>query len=215
MSMGSASTCGWDFNYLGLPTSMDGEYTTYYQEDGPWQSYLASLDTPNSVIISTDLEASACDGSIGVGYIQVQAGGFTYNEAEVQPSALASTVQAAGQAHQIVTAVAYDDAQSPPQVVVISYGWSGDTTTVYESQAVAIPASGNVGSTAQSLAGQGYFVSAFGGNSTDGYVMVGMRVQGDTMPRPLDLGNGSSVTSAPDDAYWSVVAHLGGFISEQ
>ena len=75
----------------------------------------------------------------------------------------------------------------------------------------------DVGSAATALAGEGYFISAMGGNDIDGYVLVGMRVQGDTIPRPLVLtvGGSTSPASNPDNAYYSEVVHLettGGFV---
>jgi hypothetical protein len=218
----NAADCYWGFNYLVVPMSMNGQYTTYYEQDGnfqeqSWQSYLESLNSPNIVIISADLVANTCE-EIGVAYLQVQAGGFNYKQEEVAASALAATVAADGAASRIVTTVTFDDTQSPPQVVVISYGWQGDTTTVYESQALSItPNTNNIGSAAQTLANDGYFISAFGGNYTDGWYLVGMRVQGDSMPRPISLGSGEVNTTTTDNAYWSVVATLndGLFIAEQ
>jgi hypothetical protein len=68
---------------------------------------------------------------------------------------------------------------------LISYGWQGDTTTVYEAQTV-IASPVNVQSAATTLAKEGYFISAFGGDDTFGYILIGMRVQGDTLPRPTD-----------------------------
>ncbi|MHB8304341.1 MAG: hypothetical protein ACYDC6_16255 [Acidobacteriaceae bacterium] len=43
----------------------------------------------------------------------------------------------------------------------------------------------NIGPAATSLANAGYIITAFGGNPTDGYVLVGTRVRGDSMPRPI------------------------------
>ena len=50
------------------------------------------------------------------------------------------------------------------------------------------------------LAGEGYFISAFEGNDTDGYMLIGMRVQGDSLPRPIKNG-----PTPADTAYWTVV----------
>ncbi|HEX7552658.1 MAG TPA: hypothetical protein VF378_03840, partial [Geothrix sp.] len=36
---------------------------------------------------------------------------------------------------------------------------------------------------------EGYIITAMGGNSTDGYLLVGTRVQGDSMSRPIELSN--------------------------
>jgi len=206
--------CAWNYNYLVLPTSMDGQFTTYYQMDSTsqqsWQSYLGSLG-PNNVVISADLEWTLqdCD-SIGVAYVWVQAGGFDQKLEEVAPSNVAATIAADATNSRIITAVTYDDSVSPSQVVLISYGWQGDTSTVYESQPMFIPPGSSGVETAaqtatQTLASEGYFISACGGNYTDGWVLVGMRVQGDTVPRPLNFGSGS-VTVPPDNAFWTAVA---------
>jgi hypothetical protein len=45
--------------------------------------------------------------------------------------------------------------------------------------------SNQIGATAAALGNDGYFISAFGGNDNDGYILVGMRVKGDTLPRPI------------------------------
>ena len=45
----------------------------------------------------------------------------------------------------------------------------------------------DVGPDAEQLANEGYFISAFGGNDQSGYAIVGMRVMGDTTPRPWQL----------------------------
>ncbi|MGA7242603.1 MAG: hypothetical protein WBX19_05450, partial [Terracidiphilus sp.] len=134
----------------------------------------------------------ACD-AIGVSWVQTtQSGGFDYKIESVPLSELQATVAADGAASRIVTAVTFDD--SSGNAVLISYGWQGDTTTMYEAQTVvASPA--NVTSAAVTLAGEGYFISAFGGNDADGYMLIGMRVQGDTLPRPTNGYTGAPPTS--------------------
>ena len=52
------------------------------------------------------------------------------------------------------------------------------------------------------MAGEGYIISAFGGNDIDGYLLVGMRVQGDTLPRPIE---GVTPTGPP---YYTTVVYL-------
>jgi hypothetical protein len=108
---------------------------------------------------------------------------------------------------RIETAVTIDDAGQ--QAVLLSYGWSGDTETVYEGQAYVVPPS-QIGATAITLANNGYFISAVGGNDTDGYVLVGMRVKGDSLPRPIGA-NGVAGTAAPTSQPYStlVIWYLG------
>jgi hypothetical protein len=125
----------------------------------------------------------------------------------------ANHIQAAaaddGAQSRIITAVTFDHATG--NAILISYGWLGDTTTVYDAQTIVTPKE-KVSTQATSLASQGYFISAFGGNDTDGYILVGMRVHGDTMPRPIELGSRSAgliPASNSDNAYLTTVVHLG------
>jgi hypothetical protein len=135
------------------------------------------------------------DCGMSVSWIQTAGtGGFDYKMESVPPSQLQFTVAADGAASRIVTAVTFDD--SIGSAVVISYGWQGDTTTMYDAQTViATPAT--VLSAALTLAGEGYFISAFGGNGTDGYMLIGMRVHGDTLPRPTAYYILTNLTIAP------------------
>jgi hypothetical protein len=42
-----------------------------------------------------------------------------------------------------------------------------------------------VGAAAMNLGAQGYIITALGGDNTNGFLLVGTRVHGDTMPRPV------------------------------
>ena len=179
--------CEWHASATYLPSSMTG-LNMYYQWDNtndmPYASYLESVAAPNVVINSIDLEPT-CD-SIGVSWVQTtQSGGkeFDYKMESVQPSQLQSKVVADGAEGRIITAVTFD--ASSGNAILISYGWQGDTPTIYEAQTV-ITTPGNVASSATTLADEGYFISAFGGNDTDGYMLIGMRVQGDNLSRSVN-----------------------------
>ena len=195
--------CTWEANILFLPPSTTG-LDMYYQWDNTnytsYASYLESVAAPNVVIDSIDLEP-ACD-AIGVTWVQTtQAGGFDYKMDLVPPSQLQATVAADGTACRVVTAVTFDDASG--NAVVISYGWQGDTTTLYEAQTV-IATPSNVASATTTLADEGYFISAFCGNDAVGYILVGMRVKGDSLPRPITVST-SVPTSMP---YYVPVVYL-------
>jgi hypothetical protein len=198
--------CGWAFEYQFLPSPMaglsmcyqPGSYSTY-QED--LQSYAA----PNIVFTSLDLEP--VEGFYAVSWVQTtQPGGFDSREDTLIPPGANQQAQIQAQAtldgseSRIVTAVSFD---ASGNAVLISYGWTGDTTTAYEAQTTLVPAS-EVLSTATNLAGQGYFISAFGGNDTDGYILVGMRVKGDGLPRPI-VSSTPIPTTMP---YYSPVLYL-------
>ena len=192
-----------------LPSGTTG-LNMYYQYDNPgdvpYPTYLESVAAPNVVINSADLEP-AC--GLSVSWVQTTGtGGFDYKMESVSPADLQATVAADGAASRIVTAVTFDD--STGNAVVVSYGWQGDTATVYDAQ-TTITAPGNVFSAAMTLAAEGYFISAFGGNETDGYMLIGMRVQGDTMPRPTEYYTVTVPTVAPaadTNAPFSVVVWL-------
>lgn len=189
-TMVSSSGCIWPFSVLYLPSSMTG-LDMYYQfdntDDTPYTSYLESVAAKNSVITSIDLEP-ACN-AIGVSWVKTaQTGVFDYKLEAVPSTQIQDTVAADGAESRIVTAVTFDDASE--NAILVSYGWSGDTTTVYEAKTVVATPS-NVENQATILAGEGYFISAFGGNDTDGYMLIGMRVQGDSLPRPIGYGTGS------------------------
>ena len=186
--------CGWMAGVLFLPPSMTGMNMNYESDntkDAPYATYLESITAPNVVIDSIDLEP-ACN-AIGVSWVQTtQTGGFDYKLESVPPSELQTTIEADGAASRIVTAVTFD--HSSGDAVLISYGWQGDKATVYEAQ-TAIVSPANITSAAVTLAKNGYFISAFGGNDTDGYMLVGMRVQGDTSPRPTSGSSGAPASS--------------------
>jgi hypothetical protein len=203
-TMVRTNQCTWEFSVLFVPVSMNGlGLDMYYQWTNtnytPYTSYLQSVAAPNAVITSMDLEP-ACS-AIGVSWIQIaQPGVFDYRLEAVSPAQIQAAVAADGAESRIVTAVTFDD--SLGDAILISYGWSGDTTTVYGAKtAVATPT--DVANQATTLASEGYFISAFGGNDTDGYVLIGMRVQGDSLPRPITNGS-----TPADSAYWTVVAWL-------
>jgi hypothetical protein len=200
LGMVNVDGCSWSYTFIPLPSSMTG-YSTYYQEDfTPYEtytSYLQSAATSNVVITSMDLEP-AC-GALGVSWVQTQAGGFDYRIEAVPPSQIQATVAADGAESRIVTAVTFDD--SLGDAILVSHGWQGDTTTVYEAQTdVVAPA--DVANEATILAGEGYFISAFGGNDTDGYMLIGMRVQGDSLPRPITNGSTPNDSAPETPVVW-------------
>ena len=176
-----------------------GNYSTF-------QSDLESYSAPNVVFTSLDLDP--VEGFYAVSWVQTtQAGGFDYRIDPLIPPGANQQTQIQAQAtldgteSRVITAVSFD---ASGNAVLISYGWAGDTTTVYEAQTTVVPAS-EVLAAATNLAGQGYFISAFGGNDTDGYVLVGMRVRGDSLPRPIGQPQALDLSAMP---YYSPVLYL-------
>ncbi len=214
LTLGTSSACGptdCAYNYVAynLPAGMTG-LTMYYSE-GSYSSMNSDLQSLNArgniVIISLDAEPQV--GTIAAAWVQTQAGGFDYRMETVPQSQLATTVAADGAASRVVTALGLD--ASTGMADVISYSWQGDTTTAYETTA-QIVSPPNIASAARAMADQGYIISAFGGNDTNGYALVGMRVTGDTMPRPVGIsGSGSDIwANNPNSAYPTTLVYFEG-----
>jgi hypothetical protein len=197
--------CTWHINWYSLPSPMDNLSVFYDQgflNSTTVAAYLQSVAAPNVVITSMDIEMGcpslpAYPGGpevgpeIAVSWVQASQniqGTFDQRLEVVPPAQVQEQVTADGQASRIVTAASFD---GNGNVNLLSYGWTGDTTTVYETQTYLVPPK-QVASAATDLAAGGYFISAFGGNDADGYVLVGARVHGDTLPRAMFI-NGTLI----------------------
>lgn len=93
-------------------------------------------------------------------------------------------------------------------MLYFSYGWESDTTTIYESS-VATSSFANVATTASTLAGQGYILTAItpSGNG-DSYILVGTRVQGDTIARPFMTASAGAQATAMMQQGYAVISIL-------
>jgi hypothetical protein len=139
-----------------------------------------SLLSPNTVV--TSLVISSADDRFALSYTKTsQAGGFDLAQHNVDPSQLQAAATQEGQHGRVITALSYNGTQ----ITYFSYGWTGDTTTLYETQ-TATSTFATAGVAAANLAAQGYIITALGGDDIAGVVvMVGTRVQGDTLPRQI------------------------------
>lgn len=217
-------TCAWAANAYYLPKPLTGFAMYYYS--GLYATFASDVQqfrASNTVITSLDFEPGP--GFYALSAVQTsQPGGFDYRMEVVPPSQVQATATADGQASRIITAFTFDASGNAD---MISYGWTGDTTTVYEAQTTSVPPGPNVCeaavAAATALASQGYFISAFGGNDTDGYVLVGMRVEGDSLPRPVEWATKTTQMPASfslDPPYFSNVFALHeigdvGYVNEQ
>jgi hypothetical protein len=224
LSMGSSvqcyppypGDCGWssEAQFLITPSG----YSMHYQSGGyaDFASDLRSISVAAVVVTSLDLEpANATYAASWVQTSQPKVFNYRLDPAIPPGTGQQSQIQAQaaldGTQSRIITAASFDASGA---AVLISYGWQEDTT-VYEAQSILVPSGSSVISAVQSaattLAAEGYFISAFGGNDVYGYILVGMRVQGDTYPRPLtfDTFLGGTVPALnPTLANFTVVAWL-------
>lgn len=182
----NSADVGWFFNVGGLPIGAP-ERTTTYQSGllANFQSDLASMKDPNTIISSLDF--SAGQNAYAVELIKVATrGGYSLGSQTLSPGALQSEATREGSVGRVITAISLNSGQA----TYISYGWQGDPSTVYEAS-VTTATVDTLSSIASNLAQQGYIITAFGGNDTDGFLLVGTRVKGDTTPRPLWVPPGS------------------------
>lgn len=205
--------CGWFFEVWDLPPGMTGLTMGYQGGFYPnFASDMQSIVSPKVVLTSLDFEPA--NGAYAASWVQTaQAGGFEYRLEVVPPAQIQATATQDGTESRVITAASFD---ASGNANLISYGWTGDTTTVYETQTV-VSAPADVANQATILANAGYIISAFGGNDTDGYMLVGTRVQGDSLPRPITVAQTENVlASNPDPPYFTTVVYFDGtFINEQ
>jgi hypothetical protein len=166
----------------------------------------------SSVVTSWDIESG--NDIFAMAWMKGSATGFDYKHEVVPLAGLQALVASDGANSRVATAISFDGSG---QVHLLSDGWASDTTTVYDST-VAAASFNNVSPEAISLANAGYIITAFGGNQTDGYVMVGTKVHGDTMARPIltyppetdnyavqgyaMVGNAANAGSGNDSVLW-------------
>ncbi len=179
---GSPLNCIWLYRPFPLPTGIFGLTTTYQSSEifGNLGTYLDALSVPDVVITSFDLEPG--NSAYAISSIQTsQAGGFSFTRQSVLPGQIQTVASQLGAQSQVITAISFD---SCGDVDFLAYAWQSDTTTIYEVKVVTVTLDG-VGAAAMSLGAGGYIITALGGNPTNGFLLVGTRVQGDTMPRPV------------------------------
>jgi hypothetical protein len=183
--------CGWNFFVESLPTTQNGLTMLYQGRDyGHFASDLSCIEAANVVVHSIDLEPA--NNAYAMAWVSTFAtGGFDQRLETVAPNAVTTAATQDGNESRVITAVSFDE---NGQAVLLSYGWTGDTHTVFETQTVTATLDG-IADAAKKLAAAGYMISAFGGNDANGYLLVGTRVQGDTIARTLAITTPSGTTS--------------------
>jgi hypothetical protein len=183
-STGNPFDCGWVFTTFGLPANVTGLNVGYVSGStfSNLASDVANIDSGHAVINSIDLHPE--DDTYAISYIEaVQSTGFTLTQGTVAPSALQAVATQEGALSHVITAVSFNAGN----VTYFSYAWESDSSTIYEAQ-VATATYATLGVAASNLAQSGYIITAFGGNGTDGFALVGTRVKGNTTPRPILIG---------------------------
>ncbi len=196
--------CSFQFNSFALPAGVTGLDVGYF--GGPPQNYQSILDAPASSFgfpgpsdqgsVITSLSTAFSGYAVALGFIHSDtSSGFDRAEYTVPASGLQALATQEGLRGRVLTAISYDGTQAS----VFSYGWTGDPSTVYETKVV----SGTLDTTTdlvKGLAADGYIITATGSSQAEdgnGVILVGTRVQGDTMPRPVLVGDINARTTGP------------------
>jgi hypothetical protein len=179
---GNPLNCTWPFRSFPLPTGILGLTTSYQSSEifGNLGTDLDALSVPDVVITSFDLEPG--NSAYAISSIQTsQASGFSFTRQSALPGQIQTVASQLGAQSQVITAISFD---SCGDVDFLAYAWQNDNTTIFEVKVMPATLDG-VGAAAMSLGAGGYIITALGGDTTNGFLLVGTRVQGDTMPRPI------------------------------
>ena len=121
----------------------------------------------------------------------------------VAANALQAAASQAGTRGRVVTAVAF----KAGRVLYLSYGWTRATSAGYEAKVVPTTFD-ELTMNAAKLAGDGYTITAVGGNDSDGFLLVGTRTSGQTAPRRLEIAT-DSAASVPGNSPEAQLARNG------
>jgi hypothetical protein len=205
-TLGPEIDCGWLLYTFYLPAaspSLSVGYQSFYYSD--LQSTLSTFSVPAIVITGMDLEPVA--NATAFSWMQQVTGpGFDGVLHTVSLSDLQNAVQAEGSLGRVVTGVSYNNSQ----VSFLSYGWQGNDTTTYDAEAITATID-NAAAVATTMAEDGYILTAIGGNEYSGVLLVGTRVHGDSLPRPiLVVPGGQSPTALSTQGYATVAVLYSG-----
>ncbi|WP_158794616.1 hypothetical protein [Granulicella sp. L60] len=141
-----------------------------------------AVNAANSVLTSLQLQQTY--NFFGASWIQGPTQNLPFIGSQTTiPAATTAQLQTAatqaGQHSQVITAVSSDLGK----IVYFSYSWQGDTSP-YDVTVAAVTFP-NVASTISSFAQQGYILTAMtpSADSTGNFILIGTRVQGDSIPR--------------------------------
>jgi hypothetical protein len=196
--------CLWQFDSFALSAGVTGLNVGYI--GGSMGSYQSMLNEPASTFtfpgpsdpgsVITSLSFVPVADAVALGFIHGNtSSGFDRAEYTVPASGLQGLATQEGLRGRVLTAIAYDGAQA----TAFSYGWAGDPSTVYEAK-VVFGTLDTATDLIKGLAADGYILTSTGSTQAadgSGVILIGTRVQGDTMPRPILVGDVIAKTTGP------------------
>lgn len=191
----------WSFAVFDIPKGVAGR-TTIYESDtlDNFQTALIARSDSRNIITSMDLVAGPAAFCWEL-FQTTQSEGYSFGTQTLSITDLQAAATQEGVSSRVITAISWNAGKA----TYISYGWQGDTTTKYETSVINTSVDA-VGTAAITLAQQGYILTAMGGNTSDGFILVGTRVKGDTTPRALVVWNPNGSTT--NGRGYSYVGHI-------
>ncbi len=213
-SMSSEASCAWSFAVIPLsaaagPTLTAGYGSDTYSNvqydlvDPNWPNLPDGISPAASDSVATSLDLEAASQLFAVSWIQSPSdppSKYALVQRTVAAAELSVAAAQEGANSRVITAVSANDGQ----ITYLSYGWSADPGSIYETQ-VSSAAPAAAPAAAAALAAQGYIITATGlADSAGDVLFVGTRVQGDSMPRPFMTAHGAAVQAMMADGYATV-----------
>ncbi len=185
--------CAWAFDVYSPPASLTG-FTAQYLSDSLTQidqDFAPVADLHNAVVTALDEQADHDVFALTYEQDSTISGGYDLQRGQSSEAAFSQLVQGLAAQGRVITAATMNGAGL---IDYASYTWSGAANTAYEAT-VLFPDYTNVEQQAAQLAAAGYILTATGTTTGDGFVLVGTRVQGDTLSRPFFTSSGNGVTT--------------------
>lgn len=174
--------CSW--NLLAYETPTEAGFTSAVTTDllSNLSSDLSAINFATTVITSLD-EHPANNVFALSSLSTAHSSGFTGEWHNVTSDNLQASASEEGAKGRVITAISVN---ALGQFDYVSYGWQSDSFG-YEVS-IIFSANDTVESQAAGLASQGYILTAVGRSGlNDGFILVGTRVQGDSLSRPFAL----------------------------
>jgi hypothetical protein len=214
--VGSAGNCGatpvtdgtgctWEFSEVPFtvsssdPTLLAGYGSDLFDNfdadlhNTAWPAFSNGASPASEASVVTSLDLEPANVLFAVSWIQsAQQTGFELAQNTVTAANLEAAATQEGASSRVITAIS----NNAGEITYLSYGWQADTATLYETQVVTASPT-DAPTAAADLAAQGFIITATGlADSSGNVVLVGTRVQGDTMARPFVAAQGSSAIQA-------------------
>ncbi len=196
--------CSWLIETFSAPQSVAGSSISY--QSGYLDSFSADvsqeISRTSSVITSLDCEANPNTYAWAV-MKSTQSAPFRGEVRHIAASALDADVRPLAAQGKVVTALCIANGVT----TYTDYDWDADQATAYETQIYGNVTFDQIGAQAKLLAQNGYILTALGGSDIDGYILIGTRVSGDSLPRPMIVVSESGLPNLRESGY-AIVALL-------